>query len=100
MLQGQDQLVRLVLSTRPALERLHYPPVLCAIIRRLQRAPLTGEAQIVDESQAISRLNRTHFVHAVGIEGSEADFRGFLRTRVEHHLPAKMLYDQFAAAMG
>ena len=39
-------------------------------------------------------------MHAVGIEGREADLRRFLRMQVEHHLPADMLDDQFAAAMG
>ena len=100
MLQRQDQLVRLVLSTRPARQQLHHPSVLWAIVGCLQRAPLADETQIIDEGQTTSGLDGTHFMHAVGIEGREADLRRFLRTRVEHHLPAKMLYDQFAAAMG
>lgn len=39
-------------------------------------------------------------MHAVGIEGREADLRRLLRTQVEYYLPAKMLYDQLATAMG
>ena len=100
MLQGQDQLIRLVLCARPAPQQLHHRPVLCAIVGRLQRAPLVDETQIIDEDQATSPLNRTHFMHAVGIEGREADLRRFFRTRLEHHLLAEMLDDQFAAAMG
>jgi hypothetical protein len=39
-------------------------------------------------------------MHAVGVESREADLRRLLRTRVEHDLPAKMLDDQLAAAVG
>ena len=39
-------------------------------------------------------------MHAVGIEGREADLRWLPWAQVEHHLPAEMLNDQLAAAMG
>jgi len=38
-------------------------------------------------------------MHAVGIEGREADLRRLLQTQVEDDLPAQVLDDQFAATV-
>ena len=79
---------------------LRRPPLDGAIIGRLRRPAFVDEAQIVDEANAKSRRDRSHFVHAVGVEARNADLRRVLRTQVERRLPASVLDDQFAAAVG
>ena len=100
MLQREDQLVGLFHRLGPEPQQLFHASLFRTVIGRLWGPLLAEEAQVIDERHTAARRDGPDLVDAVGIEGREADLRRLLGARVEHHLPAEMPYDQFAATVG